>query len=111
MDLSEYLCIVPARTGSKRLPDKNFLDFCGKPLWMWSVDCASRAGVPPHPHAFHFDTHTPPLGFAVHTSSVEVAPLQRVSSWSRFITSSTCSGVRSGLVGCSTTTGPKCSSV
>ena len=66
MDLSEYLCIVPARTGSKRLPDKNFLDFCGKPLWMWSVDCASRVGFPPYHIVVSTDgndSHPDPRGF------------------------------------------------
>jgi CMP-N,N'-diacetyllegionaminic acid synthase len=33
----KYLAIVTARSGSKRLPDKNVRDFCGKPLFVWSV--------------------------------------------------------------------------
>jgi CMP-N,N'-diacetyllegionaminic acid synthase len=36
-----YLAIVTARSGSKRLPDKNVRDLCGKPLFVWSV-LASR---------------------------------------------------------------------
>lgn len=36
-----YLGIVTARSGSKRLPDKNVRDFCGRPLFAWSV----RAGL------------------------------------------------------------------
>lgn len=32
-----YLAIVTARSGSKRLPGKNVRDFCGKPLFVWSV--------------------------------------------------------------------------
>lgn len=44
MDLSRYLAIIPARAGSKRLPGKNFRDFCGKPLWQWAVECAREAG-------------------------------------------------------------------
>lgn len=33
----KYLAIVTARSGSKRLPGKNVRDFCGKPLFVWSV--------------------------------------------------------------------------
>jgi len=32
-----YLAIVTARSGSKRLPDKNALDLAGKPMFAWSV--------------------------------------------------------------------------
>ncbi len=33
-----FLGIVPARGGSKRLPRKNMLDLCGKPLIAWSIE-------------------------------------------------------------------------
>lgn len=33
----KYLAIVTARSGSKRLPDKNVRNLCGKPLFVWSV--------------------------------------------------------------------------
>ena len=32
----KYLGVIPARAGSKRLPNKNVLPFCGKPLWQWT---------------------------------------------------------------------------
>ena len=32
------LFIVPLKKNSKRLPNKNFLDFCGKPLFEWSLE-------------------------------------------------------------------------
>ncbi len=32
-----FLGIIPARGGSKRLPRKNVLDLCGKPLIAWSI--------------------------------------------------------------------------
>ena len=32
--------LVPCRTGSKGMPNKNFRDLCGKPLWKWTVDAA-----------------------------------------------------------------------
>lgn len=44
MDLSRYIVVIPARSGSKRLPGKNYLDFCGKPLWRWAADCAEEVG-------------------------------------------------------------------
>jgi len=34
------LAIIPARSGSKRLPGKNFRDFNGKPLYLWATEQA-----------------------------------------------------------------------
>ena len=31
------LGIIPARGGSKGIPDKNIIDLCGKPLISWSI--------------------------------------------------------------------------
>jgi CMP-N-acetylneuraminic acid synthetase len=39
------LAIIPARSGSKRLPGKNIKTLCGKPLIQWTID-AARAAVP-----------------------------------------------------------------
>ena len=36
-----YLAIVPARGGSKRLPRKNVLNLCGKPLIAWSIEAGN----------------------------------------------------------------------
>lgn len=33
----KILAVIPARSGSKRLPDKNILDLGGKPLIWWSI--------------------------------------------------------------------------
>jgi CMP-N,N'-diacetyllegionaminic acid synthase len=33
-----FLAVILARGGSKRLPRKNVLDFCGKPLISWSIE-------------------------------------------------------------------------
>jgi len=33
-----FLAIIPARGGSKRLPRKNILNLCGKPLIAWSIE-------------------------------------------------------------------------
>lgn len=43
--MSKVAALIPARSGSKRVPNKNFRDFCGKPLWRWSVDQAVEAGI------------------------------------------------------------------
>lgn len=37
--------LIPARKGSKRVPNKNFRDFCGKPLWQWSMEQAVESGI------------------------------------------------------------------
>lgn len=36
----KYLCIIPARCGSKGIPFKNIVDICGKPLIQYTVDIA-----------------------------------------------------------------------
>lgn len=38
-----FLAIIPARGGSKRLPRKNVLDLCGKPLIAWSIEAALKS--------------------------------------------------------------------
>lgn len=37
------LAIIPARSGSKGLKDKNIKDLCGKPLLAYSIDCALKS--------------------------------------------------------------------
>jgi CMP-N,N'-diacetyllegionaminic acid synthase len=39
------LAVIPARKGSKGLPNKNLINFCGKPLLSWTVDAALESGV------------------------------------------------------------------
>ena len=34
------VCLIPARGGSKRIPNKNIVDFHGKPLIAWSIENA-----------------------------------------------------------------------
>ena len=36
-------CIVPARAGSKRLQNKNIIDFFGKPLISWTIETALKS--------------------------------------------------------------------
>ena len=38
------ICVIPARGGSKRIPNKNIKDFCGKPIIAWSIECALDSG-------------------------------------------------------------------
>lgn len=38
--MSSTLAIVPARAGSKRLPNKNHRSFLGRPLVLWTIDFA-----------------------------------------------------------------------
>lgn len=37
-----FLAIIPARSGSKGLSDKNIKNLCGKPLIAWSIDVALK---------------------------------------------------------------------
>jgi len=38
-----FLAIIPARGGSKRLPNKNLLPLKGKPLIQWTIDAAKKS--------------------------------------------------------------------
>ena len=44
-NLKKLLVIIPARSGSKGLPDKNIRKFCGKPLLAWPIRVAIESGV------------------------------------------------------------------
>lgn len=39
------LAIIPARSGSKRIPDKNIIDFMGKPLIAYTIEAAIQSGL------------------------------------------------------------------
>lgn len=41
-ETKKILCIIPARSGSKGIPDKNIMDFKGKPLLSWSIQQAQQ---------------------------------------------------------------------
>lgn len=38
-----YLCVIPARGGSKRIPRKNIRDFAGKPMIAHSIEAALKS--------------------------------------------------------------------
>ena len=39
------IAIIPARGGSKRIPKKNIVDFCGKPMIAWTIEAAFRTNL------------------------------------------------------------------
>ena len=39
------VAIITARGGSKRIPNKNIKDFCGKPIIAYSIEAAIEAGI------------------------------------------------------------------
>ena len=39
------LAIIPARGGSKRIPNKNIRNFCGKPIISYILDAAKKSGL------------------------------------------------------------------
>ena len=59
------IAIIPARGGSKRLPNKNVLDFMGKPMIAWTIEAALQSGL--------FDR------VLVSTDSVEIARIAKDS--------------------------------
>ena len=46
MSSPKILCLIPARAGSKGIPNKNVKPFCGKPLIAWSIEQAFQAAYP-----------------------------------------------------------------
>ena len=40
----EKIAVIPARSGSKGLKDKNILDVCGKPLIAYTIEAAVKSG-------------------------------------------------------------------
>lgn len=42
------IAIIPARSGSKGLKDKNIIDLCGKPLMAYSIEAATKTGLFDH---------------------------------------------------------------
>ena len=43
MKKQNIICIIPARGGSKGIPNKNIIDFCGKPLLQWTIEQAKSS--------------------------------------------------------------------
>ncbi|MCX5677966.1 MAG: acylneuraminate cytidylyltransferase family protein [Candidatus Omnitrophica bacterium] len=43
--MAHIICIVPARGGSKSIPKKNIVDFCGKPLIAWTIRQALESSL------------------------------------------------------------------
>lgn len=43
MVMKKLIAVIPARGGSKRIPMKNIVDFCGKPLIAWTIDAAQKS--------------------------------------------------------------------
>lgn len=41
------LCIIPARAGSKRIPNKNIREFCGKPIIEYALEIAKSVFIKP----------------------------------------------------------------
>jgi N-acylneuraminate cytidylyltransferase len=41
--MKKILCLIPARSGSKGIPDKNIKEFNGKPLLVWSIEQAQKS--------------------------------------------------------------------
>ncbi len=43
--VGKNIAIIPARGGSKRIPDKNIIEFKGKPMIAWTIEAARESRV------------------------------------------------------------------
>ncbi len=41
----KVIAIIPARGGSKRIPNKNIISFCGKPMIAWTIEAALESEI------------------------------------------------------------------
>ena len=39
------IAVIPARGGSKRIPQKNIVDFMGKPMMAWTIISAIESNI------------------------------------------------------------------
>ncbi len=44
-DAMKHLAVIPARSGSKGLKDKNIKELCGKPLMAYTIEAALESGI------------------------------------------------------------------
>jgi CMP-N-acetylneuraminic acid synthetase len=42
---SEHIAIIPARGGSKRIPNKNIIPIAGKPMIAWTIEAAINSNI------------------------------------------------------------------
>lgn len=42
---SKSLCVIPARSGSKGLKNKNIMDLCGKPVLAYTIEACVQSGI------------------------------------------------------------------
>ena len=43
--VEKFIAVIPARGGSKRIPQKNIYPFGGKPLIAWTIEAAIESGI------------------------------------------------------------------
>lgn len=43
--MKKIISIIPARGGSKRLPRKNIMNLCGKPLIAYTIEASIKSGI------------------------------------------------------------------
>ena len=43
--VKNIIAVIPARGGSKRIPNKNIVDFLGKPMLAWTIEAAKKSNI------------------------------------------------------------------
>lgn len=43
--MEKVIAIIPARAGSKRIPNKNIVEFMGKPMIAWTIEAALKSEI------------------------------------------------------------------
>ena len=70
----KILAIIPARAGSKRIKDKNFLDLGGKPLITWTIEAAKKSKYIDH---IYVSTDSEKIQTISKEYNVDAEPLRR----------------------------------
>jgi CMP-N,N'-diacetyllegionaminic acid synthase len=60
--------LIPARSGSKGIPNKNIKPFCGKPLMLWSIEAAQKSSYIDNIILSTDDEHIANIGLAAGAS-------------------------------------------
>lgn len=67
--MQKTIALIPARSGSTRIPNKNVREFFGRPIIAWSIECALRSSLFQH---VYVSTDDPAIAEVASAAGAEV---------------------------------------